>query len=134
MTLPFSPAKSFRDAVQCIWLIHFLVPLAEDSWASISLGRLDQYLYPYYKYSVDRGMTRDEAKRILHHLYKLLNSYADGACLVNLGGDYNELSELIIECQKEFALPGPILAPRITESTPEHIWNTLIDSELFSRG
>ena len=97
--VPFSPAKDFRDAVQSVWIIHFLAPLCEDSWASISLGRLDQYLYPYYKRSIDREMSRNEAKNILRELYLLLNSYADGACLLNLGSEYNELSELIIECQ-----------------------------------
>lgn len=132
--VPFSPAGDFRDAVQSVWLIHFLAPLCEDSWASISLGRLDQYLYPYYRRSIDEGVTRDEAKNILHNLYRLLNSYADGACLVNVGSDYNELSELLIECQRDFALPGPILAPRIGENTPWHIWEMLIDPELFSRG
>lgn len=72
---------------------------------------------------------------ILHHFYLLLNHYADNACLVNIGGEeYNELSELLIECQKEFNLPAPILAVRITDETPQHIWEQLIDETLFTRG
>ncbi len=133
--VPFCPAQTFRDALQSIWLLHFLAPLAEDAWYSISLGRLDQYLYPYYQASVKNGMSRAKAKKILYNFYQLLNNYADGACLLNVGGEsYNELSELIIECQKEFCLPGPILAARITEDTPAHIWEQLIDETLFSRG
>ena len=55
-------------------------------------------------------MTKEEAKQILHNFYKLLNSYADGACLLNVGGEeYNELSKLIIECQRDFSMPAPIL-------------------------
>ena len=132
---PFYPAISFRDAVQSIWLIHFLTPLAEDAWYSISLGRADQYLYPYYKRFLESGATKEDAKRILYNFYKLLNSYADGACLLNVGGEsYNELSELIIECQKELALPAPILAARVTENTPDSIWNSLIDEKLFLLG
>ncbi|MBR4888725.1 MAG: hypothetical protein IKU17_06235 [Clostridia bacterium] len=133
--VPFSPAENLRDALQAVWLLHFLAPLAEDAWYSISLGRLDQYLYPYYLASVQNGMTKAEAKKILYNFYQLLNNYADGACLLNVGGEcYNELSELLIECQKEFCLPGPILAARITEHTPKHIWDALIDEELFTRG
>lgn len=133
--MPFFPARNFRDAIQSIWIIHFLLPLAEDAWYSISLGRLDQYLYPYFKKSLEEGMTRNEAKKILHHFYLLLNHYADNACLVNIGGEeYNELSELLIECQKEFNLPAPILAARITDETPQHIWEQLIDETLFTRG
>ena len=40
-------------------------------------------MYPFYKKSVKDGMTGEAAKKILHNLYELLNSYADGACLLN---------------------------------------------------
>lgn len=132
--VPFYPAESFREAVQSIWIIHFLTPLAENAWYSISLGKFDEYMYPFYKASLEKGMTRDEAKKILKNFYELLNSYADGACLLNIGGEYNELSELLIECQKEFSLPAPILGARINDKTPEYIWQSLIDEKLFSMG
>lgn len=133
--VPFKPASTFREAVQSVWLVHFLTPLAGDAWYSISLGHFDQYLYPYYKKSLQDGMTREEAKSILRNFYLLLNNYSDGACLLNIGGEnYNELSELIIECQSELALPAPILGALITEDTPDHIWNKLIDEHLFSAG
>lgn len=132
--VPYYPAESFREAVQSVWIIHFLTPLAENAWYSISLGRFDKYVYPYYKKSSENGMTREEAKRILHNFYMLLNSYADGACLLNVGAKYNELSELIIECQKEFAMPAPILGARVDETTPREIWDMLIDEKLFSMG
>ena len=134
LRVPFYPATDFYDALQSVWIIHFLAPLAEGEWQSISLGRLDKYLYPYYLISQNEGMTRAEAKAILHELFVLLNSYADGACLLNVGEEYNELSELLIECQRDFKLPGPILGARIGKDTPERILNMLIDTELFSRG
>ncbi len=132
--VPFEPAEDFREAVQSVWIIHFLLPLAENAWYSISLGRFDQYMYPYYKASLERGMSKAEAKGILRNFYELLNSCADGACLMNVGTPYNELSELLIECQKEFALPSPILGARVSAETPERIWNALIDEKLFSMG
>ena len=132
--VPFYPARDFREAIQSIWIIHFLLPLAEHAFHSISLGKFDQYVYPYYQRSLSEGMTREEAKGILHNFYKLLNSYADGACLLNVGAEYNELSELIIECQRDFGMPAPILGARISENTPDKIWDMLIDEKLFTRG
>lgn len=132
--VPFKPAKDFREALQSVWIIHFMLPLAENAWYSISLGRFDNYIYPFYKASVEKGMQKSEIKRILKNFYEFLNSYADGACLMNVGPEYNELSELLIECQKDFALPAPILGARIDRNTPEHIWNALTDEKLFSMG
>lgn len=134
LQVPFYPARNFREAIQSIWIIHFLLPLAENAWYSISLGKFDQYLYPYYIKSMSNGMTKKEAKQILYNFYQLLNNYADGACLLNVGAEYNELSELIIECQKEFSMPGPILGAKISENISENIWNMLIDEKLFSMG
>lgn len=133
--VPLYPARDFTEAIQAIWVIHFLLPLAENAWYSISLGRLDRYLYPYYLQSREEGMGKEQFVKVLHNLYSLLNSYADGACLLNVGGDgYNELSELLVECQKSFAMPAPILGARVTDDTPEHIWELLIDEKLFSMG
>lgn len=47
LRVPRKSARNFLEAVQCVWLMHALVPISEMSWASISLGRLDQYLYPF---------------------------------------------------------------------------------------
>ena len=132
--VPFYPARNFLEAIQSVWIIHFLLPVAEHAYYSISLGKFDNYIYPFYQKSLSDGMTREEAKRILYNFYKLLNSYSDGACLLNVGPEYNELSELIIECQREFSMPAPILGARISENTPDNIWNMLIDEKLFSGG
>ena len=37
--VPFHPARNFREAIQAVWIIHFLTPLAENAWYSISLGK-----------------------------------------------------------------------------------------------
>ena len=45
--VPAFPPESFFEAVQSIWFIH-LISQIESNGHSMSLGRLDQYLYPYY--------------------------------------------------------------------------------------
>lgn len=132
--MPYEPAQTFREAVQAVWLIHFLIPLAENSWASISLGRFDRYMQPFYEKALASGENIASMKAVLHNFYELLNNYADGACLLNVGPDYTSFSRLLIDCQKEFAMPAPILGARVDDETEEDVWDALIDPALFSMG
>lgn len=75
--VPWNPAQSFREAVQALWFTHMLVMAAESyPGAGLSLGRIDQYLYPYYQRDIDSGqMTRDEARELLQ-CYWIKHNYA----------------------------------------------------------
>lgn len=135
LQVPMKPARDFFEAVQSVWLIHSLSPISDNNWASVSLGRMDQYLYLYYL------KNRVGAPEILKNLFMLLNLYGDGACALNIGGlsrdgedMMNELSELIIRTEKETASCSPILAARISEKTPGRILEQLVCSELFEIG
>lgn len=133
--VPYYPAESFAEALQAVWIIHFLIPMAENGWYSISLGHFDRYMYPYYKKELESGTPKQTIVDMLHQFYRLLNNYSDGACLLGIGGEeYNDLSELLIECQKNFNLPAPILGARITEHTNDRIFDLLIDEKLFAAG
>ncbi|MBQ4575637.1 MAG: hypothetical protein IJA85_10670 [Clostridia bacterium] len=139
--VPRLGARSFHEAVQSVWMMHSLIPMAEMSWASISIGRIDQYLYPFYQKHLADGGSVDEAREILKNLFLLLDSYGDGACAMNIGGMdaegkdmMNDLSKLLIEVEKEMSLRAPIFAVRITPETPEDIFDSLIDFDLFKIG
>ena len=139
--VPKYGARNFFEAVQSLWLLHQMIPMAETFWYSISLGRLDQFLYPFYLKSIENGESRDFIKEILKNFFILLDSYGDGACALNLGGEdangnhmYNELSLLLIEVEKECALRAPIIAARISPNTPDEIFDKLIDFDLFRIG
>lgn len=139
--VPREPAKNFLEAVQSIWIMHSLIPMAEASWASISVGRVDIYLYPFYKKHIEEGGTKEEAKGILKNLFLLLDSYGDGACAMNIGGldengndILNDLSKVLIEVEKEMRLCAPIFAVRVTPNMPEEVFDSLIDAELFKIG
>lgn len=139
--VPREPAKNFLEAVQSIWIMHSLIPMAEASWASISVGRVDIYLYPFYKKHIEEGGTKEEAKDILKNLFLLLDSYGDGACAMNIGGldengndILNDLSKVLIEVEKEMRLCAPIFAVRVTPNMPEEVFDSLIDAELFKIG
>jgi len=139
--VPRRGAQNFLEAVQSIWIMHSLVPMAEMSWASISIGRIDQYLYPFYKKHIAEGGTKEEVKEILKNLFVLMDSYGDGANAMNIGGldengkdMINDLSRVLLEVEKEMALRAPIFAVRITPDMPEDFLDSLIDFDLFKIG
>jgi len=62
--VPEHPAESLQEAVQSVYFIH-LVSQLESGGNSISLGRIDQLLYPYYKADLDAGRVTPERAREL---------------------------------------------------------------------
>ncbi len=139
--VPRFGARNFLEAVQSVWIMHSLIPMAEMSWASISIGRIDQYLYPFYQAFIQEGGTVQEVKNILKNLFVLLDSYGDGACAMNIGGldkngndMINDLSRILVEVEKEMSLRAPIFAVRVTPNMPEDFLDSLIDFDLFKIG
>ncbi len=139
--VPRLGARNFLEAVQSVWIIHALLPMAEMSWASISIGRIDQYLYPFYQKHLSECGTKEEAREILKNLFLLLDSYGDGACAMNIGGldkngndMINDLSRILVEVEKEMSLRSPIFAVRVTPDMPEDFFDSLIDFDLFKIG
>ncbi len=66
--VPYEPASSFREAIQTVWFSQVILQI-ESNGHSLSFGRFDQYLYPYYQADVDAGeITRDEALELLTNL------------------------------------------------------------------
>ncbi|MFX1323577.1 MAG: pyruvate formate lyase family protein, partial [Promethearchaeota archaeon] len=56
--------KNFKEALQLIYFIHLICGL-EDGGFAISIGRLDQYLYPYYVKDKNEGVVSDELIQFL---------------------------------------------------------------------
>ena len=52
--VPAKGAGSFYEACQSFWFVQQLIQL-ESSGHSISPGRFDQYMYPYYKKDLENG-------------------------------------------------------------------------------
>ena len=59
--VPYQPADTFQEAVQSLWLVHLVLQI-ESNGHSLSYGRMDQYLYPYYARDLAEGrITEDSA-------------------------------------------------------------------------
>jgi formate C-acetyltransferase len=58
------PPKNFEEAIQLIYFTHLICGL-EDGGFAISVGRLDQYLYPYYLKDIKDGKITIEKVQFL---------------------------------------------------------------------
>ncbi len=56
--VPEFPAETFHDALQCTWFTY-LMCYWESKEAGVSMGRVDQYLYPYYLRDIECGTITD---------------------------------------------------------------------------
>ena len=140
MRVPEFPATSFYDACQSFWFIQLLLQV-ESSGHSISPGRFDQYMYPYYKKDIDEGkITVEQAQELIDCIWVKLNDInkvrdavsADGfagyGMFQNLivGGQNvhgmdatNDLSYMCLEAAMHVPLPQPSISVRVWNGTPE---------------
>ena len=71
--VPEKGATGFYEACQSFWFVQQLLQI-ESSGHSISPGRFDQYMYPYYKKDLDSGkITREFAQELLDFIWVKLN-------------------------------------------------------------
>ncbi len=67
--VPYEPAETFREAVQGLWLVHLVLQI-ESNGHSLSYGRMDQYLDPYYERDLEAGkITQGQAEELLCNLW-----------------------------------------------------------------
>ena len=71
--VPANGATSFYEACQSFWFVQQLIQI-ESSGHSISPGRFDQYMYPYYKEDIDKGViTREFAQELIDCIWVKMN-------------------------------------------------------------
>ena len=67
--VPYEPAKTFYEAVQAAWFSQALLQI-ESNGHSLSFGRFDQYMDPYYEADLAAGrISEDEATELLANLW-----------------------------------------------------------------
>lgn len=140
-------AKTFREALQLLRILHF--SLWEAGNYHNTLGRFDQYMYPYFKKDMEAGLlTREEAFDLLEEFFLTCNKDSDlypgmqqgdnGQSLV-LGGRamdgsylFNELSEMCLRASYELELIDPKINIRVDKNTPDEIFE--LGSRLTKKG
>jgi len=155
--VPWEPATTFWEAVQALWINHMLV-MSDENYPGpgVSFGRLDQYLHPYWRSSLEQGMDREFGKEILRCFWIHANTVYDA--MIQVGGNQgitsgfgqlvtlsgmgpggadmtNDLTYAILEVIDELA---PILEPkpnvRLHRNSPDELLDRLVDMIASSQG
>lgn len=131
--VPEHPATSYHEALQSILFYEYAIYMEQNA-SSYNLGRIDQYLYPYFRADIDNGvMTKDEAQELLDCLWikiaelslfqdEVTAQFAAGYCVtiqVTAGGidqygndAVNELSYMVIQATMDVKLKEPNMSVR----------------------
>ncbi|MHC4885460.1 MAG: glycyl radical protein [Planctomycetota bacterium] len=138
-TVPMEPATTFHEAMQSLWFIQLILQI-ESNGHSLSYGRFDQFMLPYYEHSRAEGMTEEEAGELLDNLWiKTLtinkvrsakhSKYAAGSPMyqnVTIGGQtvdgedaVNDLSYKVLHSVARMHLTQPNLSVRYHSGMPK---------------
>ena len=137
--VPANPASTFHEAVQAVYFAH-LINLIETNAYSMSFGRLDQYLYPYYIDDIKNNrITNEKAQEILNCFWIKINDlmHVDDSESVYFHGGHpfgehitvggmntdgedcvNELSYMCLDAHAAVQLQQPDISMRFHKNTP----------------
>jgi pyruvate formate-lyase/glycerol dehydratase family glycyl radical enzyme len=149
--VPGLPARTFHEALQSVWFLDFVLH-AVCGARDYSVGRLDQYLLPFYRRDMAGGvLTREEALELLQCLFAKMNSFIgihdhyttpvkrslcrDSVQYVVVGGQTadgrdatNELSSLCLEAVDDLRIKEPNLTVRYHSGIDRAFWQGVCDA------
>ena len=145
--VPFSGATTFHEALQSLRVLHFAM-WCEGEY-HCGLGRIDQYLFPYYEADISSGrLTEESALEELEEFFIACNrdsdlyigvQQGDNGQSVMLGGvtpdgkdAFNDLSRLCIKACGELKLVDPKINLRVSKTTSLDVYK--MGTELTAKG
>ena len=155
--VPWLPPETFSEALQALWFTHMLAMAAESyPGPGLSPGRVDQYLYPYYKSDRDAGrLTEESAREWLQCLWIKHNYVYDyqgwtgtnqginssfGQLITLAGMDAqghdatNDLTYLMLEVIEEMNLLEPKPNVRVHAGTSDKLFDRLVEMLAKAQG
>ena len=140
--VPWGPATSFHDACETAWAVCFFL-FVEGAGHSITWGRFDQYMYPYYKEDIEKGiLTPEKAMELIEELYVRVTSnvwFQSTQMAYIFGGYYryphldvggldengrdasNELSYLCLRAMRYAKTTSPAVSLLLHQKTPDSL-------------
>jgi pyruvate formate-lyase/glycerol dehydratase family glycyl radical enzyme len=137
--VPANPARSFYEAIQSFWFIFLMITPSPTA----SIGRFDQYMYPFYNKDVENGAITDsdvlellqclrikdmQINRTSGKLARQKNAGMAKWHNMTIGGvtpegedATNKLSYLILDAIKLCPVPHHTVTVRVHEGTPDEL-------------
>ena len=133
-------ARTFWEALQSVWLCNQIMHIEGNAW-SMSPGRVDQILYPFYRRDTERGdLTRERTLELIQcFLIKFKENMVFGprgnpTQCITLGGsdadgndETNELTHLFLHASGELKLPEPLVNVRWHRNISDELMNACFD-------
>lgn len=154
MRVPEYPARTFQEALQCVWFIQLAVQIETDG-AAVTVGRLDQFAQPYLAADLERGTPKAELQEVLDcfwlkfaemvKLYKIstariLSGFPMGENIIIGGSDangceaVNELSYMCLDAHRHCRLYEPNFSVRISSTTSERFLRRVCENLKMGTG
>lgn len=149
--VPAHKPETYAQALQMYWFVHIGVTTEVNTWDAFSPGKLDQYLYPFYKKEVEEGaIDYNKARELMECLWIKFNNqpappkvgitlkesgtYTDFAN-INTGGinpytgenGVNDVSYIILDTMDEMKLLQPSSNVQISVKTPDEFLNRAVE-------
>ena len=146
--VPAHKPDTFWEAIQAVWTIESLLPV-EENQTGMSIGRVDQYMYPYYKADLDAGRMNnfqafELAGCMLIKMSEMMWITSEGGskffagyqpfvnmCVGGLTRDgrdaTNELTYLLMDAVRHVKIYQPSLACRINNKSPQKYMKKIVD-------
>jgi formate C-acetyltransferase len=146
------PARNFWEACQAV-LLYQLYLMLDNDFPGPSLGRFDQYAWPFLKKDLESGaLTEEEGQELCDAFFLKVNSYYDGglalgkmARVSGIGNTYqhttiggvipetgegasNPLSYMVLETIGRLRLHDPTVSLRVTKDTPSQLWQCALET------
>lgn len=130
--VPHQAARTYHEALVFMKLLIFFFRATNVN--HLTLGRFDQYMYPYYATSCEDGMSRAQLTELTELFFLSINMDTDlcngaqqgdngqslmlGGCHRDGSDAYNELSEVVLDASEELCLIDPKINLRVNRNTP----------------
>ncbi len=127
------PPETFRQALQLLWLTHEVL-VCEQFSGSLSLGRLDQILWPFYRRDWARGeLTPEVAQDLILALWTKFASLPSGYQNVTLGGASadggamsNDLTVMMLRASRHLKMDQPLISLRCHPAMSDELWDEVL--------
>lgn len=145
--VPAEAPETMYEALQAIYFVFSMLHFT--GCTLLGLGRMDQYLYPFYRRDLEQGvLTEAGAAELLEEFFVMLNRENDiygmmqrgddgeslmlGGCKPDGSPAVNELTLMILQVSETVAMINPKINLRVDSHTPDEI--LLAGLKLAKRG
>lgn len=146
--VPAHKPETFWEAIQAVWTIESLL-VVEENQTGMSIGRVDQYMYPYFKADLEEGrmnefqafelagcmlikmsemmwITSEGGSKFFAGYQPFVNMCVGG--VTRQGRDAtNELTYLLMDAVRHVKVYQPSLACRIHNHSPREYLKKIVD-------